>query len=223
MIRIRIDDFPICIPGTDPAVAKRNLRAMFRVLSASPVPYIFGAIPYCCDDEWMSFVKDNMAANGALCMHGFTHLHDRWSGYSLTFQDGGEFAGMSVTDCANAYDSGADRLRHSANFDQSHFIAPFNNYTQALVDALNMRGVRYLHTCDKEWNNYGYAKLDYGAITPVIGRLYKDYHFARKIIQWLDHGGKTEWVTLHWHYEFRHFGDGWLHDLETLCRRCVDA
>ena len=221
MTKIRIDDYPFCIPGRDPVHTERCLREMFHVLKDCGVDYYFGAIPWHMDEHWLDVADSCMGANGHLVMHGFTHLHERW-GQGLVdslVATGGEFSGMSKYECQWLYDEAHETLSMSERYDADHFIAPFNNYTQELVDALRERGVKYLHTCDKEFNQYGYADMEYGAIVPVIAHNQKDYNFAKRALASIQKT-PSPWVTLHWYYEFRHFGDGWLTDLRNLIKEC---
>lgn len=219
-INIRIDDFPYCLPNSDLEDCKRKLCDMFAVLRAYPVKYILGAIPFYCSPQWLDIADAHMGNNGGLVMHGFTHLHDRWREKDQSFALGGEFAGMTEAECLRRYANAYETMYRSIHFDSKHFIAPFNCYTQELINAISSC-VSFIHTCDKEWNQFGYAKYNYGSIRPVVGQLYKDYDFAHQIrARLVDCEISPEWVTLHWWYEYRHYGIGWLRELHRLCEEC---
>jgi hypothetical protein len=218
MINIRIDDYPFCLPNQDPDQAEVWLREMFEVLSRWPAHYYFGAIPYHCDTRWIALADECMRDNGHLVMHGFTHRHD-YDGFDRDLQPGGEFEGMTMTEARLRYLASFDVLKTSARFDRDHFIAPFNRYNENLLAAID---TKYIHTCDKEYNALGYAALNHYGAKPIIGNLYKDYGFASRVLKYINTPGtvRPEWVTLHWYYEFRHFGSGWLKDLNALCKEC---
>lgn len=199
---VRIDDFPYGRPQYDPAWCLRMATKALGILNEYGVSYMLGVIPAPTTDEQAECLCGALSPNGRVCMHGFDHGFSLpyWPHMTKIWPRGGEFVDMSTAQILAKLEAGDRWLdKHFGTwYAPEHFIAPFNTYTQAAVDAMQEMRIVYLHTCDKEFKNYRYADMDYGGITPVISQYNKTYAFADTVIRHLDNGSQ---LTLHWMFD----------------------
>ncbi len=87
-------------------------------------PYLAAAIPGELDDEGREWLKSGPAGL-SIAMHGLRHFPARLGVES-------EFAGLSHGQCLDMIWEAKELL----GLETSHFVAPWNHYTQNLVDAL---------------------------------------------------------------------------------------
>jgi len=209
-----------------------------RMFNARRVRYILGVVPY--EMTWLQAIalKAVMAGgSGSVVMHGFSHGYASpalraqqvqsagWHAqYTTMMAGGGEFSGMSMERCDHDHLVSHKILQQSFGslYDPAHFIAPFNCYTQALLDALDETEIKFLHTCDKEYNEYKYAGLNYRNIKPVVSRLYRGYDYAGNVAGKLPDVLKAgEQITLHWYYDCykkSHWKDEYARLLDALAK-----
>lgn len=217
MRTIRIDDYPSGNPGYDIRESRDVVRRALSIFEAHKVPYIFGVTPFPMNKEDVDFLN-GLVKVGEVVMHGFTHKleHTPWSTITDTWPKGGEFYGMREWEIEMAYDFGHRFLKQIHRYNPEHFIAPFNTFTQAAINALAPKGIRYLHTCDKEWDAYGYSALDLKGVSPVIAKFQKNYDYAHRVVERLKADPSDEsQITLHWCFDKDH--GGWEIAYHELC------
>jgi len=216
---IRVDDYPHGKPQFNRGHSEHVVGTVCRIFNEHKVNYILGVIPEILNDRDFDFLKRVIGPTGKAVMHGFNHGFTkgiRWSEITTTWPDGGEFAGMSKDMCHVSYTINHGKLQHFLGdlYDPSHFIAPFNCYTQELLDALQEHPVDFLHTCDKEYDDFGYAGLDHGKLTPVISQYHQTYDYANRVIDKLENRSQ---ITLHWIFDSQH--NGWEQCYDHLAGR----
>ncbi len=220
MIRpIRIDDYPYGTPSYDIASCRETLGRVFDIFELYHVPYIIGVIPLLIDQTDINLLNSKLRVGSAV-MHGFDHLFPKWGDYrpiTLSWPLGGEFAGMTFEQIGGAFVRAQDMMIKIDRWDRTQFVAPFNTYTQDLLDYLLVAGVKKIHTCDKEYDAYGYTKLDHHGIEPVISRWQQEYDFAFRL---LDRSLSGKQITLHWMYDVRH-DKNWVANYQRLCAKLI--
>ena len=200
---IRIDDYPYGKPQYDRDFCRKTIVRVCELLNAFGVKYMIGVIPFETLEEDAKVIRAHLSPFGSVCMHGFDHgfsMKDMWANITQTWPHGGEFINYSVSDFSAKYKNANLRMIElfGGVYDERHFIAPFNTYTQAVLDALQPTPVTKMHTCDKEYFAYKYSELDHGNITPVISQFQKTYDYADKVIHNLDNNSQ---ITLHWMFD----------------------
>lgn len=214
---VRIDDYPDGNPGYNIRECRATVRRALSIFESHQVPYLFGVSPFLMNKEDVDFLN-SLVKVGEVVMHGFTHRleHAPWSTITDTWPMGGEFAGMREWEIEMAYEFGHRFLKQLDRYNPEHFIPPFNCYNQTAIDVLNAKGVRYLHTCSKEWDAYDYAGLDHRGITPVIAPYQKTYDYAHKVMDHLKRNPEDRsQVVLHWIFDKDH--QGWEVAYHDLC------
>lgn len=217
MIPVRIDDYPYGTPRYDVEKCRADLWTVFGIFESMGVPYIIGVIPMLIEKADIELF-DSKLEIGKAVMHGFDHLFSRWHDYNpitLSWPLGGEFAGLDRFTIQERYSKCDAIMRAVKAYDPTQFIAPFNTYTQESLDVLNAGGVSKIHTCDKEYDAYGYTKLDHHGIEPVISRWQKEYDFAFRL---LDRPLSGRQITLHWMCDVRH-DKNWITNYQRLCAK----
>jgi hypothetical protein len=202
---IRIDDYPYGKPDFNRKHSEYVVGTVCKIFNDHGINYILGVIPEMINEHDIDFLKGVIGPTGKVVMHGFNHAFTkgvRWSEITTTWSEGGEFSGMSMDVCRIAHSINDGKLKHYFGdmYDPKHFIAPFNCYTQELLDALQEREVQFMHTCDKEYHGFGYAKLNHGRLTPVVSQYHKTYDYVNRVIDNLDNPSQ---ITLHWMFDVK--------------------
>lgn len=217
MRTVRIDDWPDGNPGYNRQANRAIVHRALSIFESNRVPYMFGVTPFHTNQEDIDMLN-RLVRFGEVVMHGFTHKleHTPWSTITDTWPLGGEFAGMREWEIEASYDLGYRILRKVDKYNPGHFIAPFNAYTQAAVNVLAGKGIKYLHTCSKEWDAYGYDRFNYHGITPVVAPYQTTYHDAHEVVRHLRANPEDEsQIVIHWIFDKnRH---GWEGDYQDLC------
>lgn len=215
MRTIRLDDFPDGNPGYDLEKNKSDVAAALAIFEEFRVPYMLGVTPLHLEPKDISFLNDHVKT-GTVVMHGFSHLlhFQPWERIVDTWPQGGEFMGMSYDAVRAQYDRCASILAPVRRFDRSHFIPPFNCYTQESIRALSDVGVSFIHTCDKEWDAFGYVRYNHYGVIPIVSKFQVTYDYAHKVV---DHLHDPSQITLHWIFD-RGVPD-WLGHYRRLCEK----
>ncbi len=165
---LRLDDYPYGTPrygGHTREWCCEKLRVIARVLERYAQPYILGVPLLNLLPSDVELLNDTVGPAGRVVMHGYTHGFERWSEVMGLWAQGGEFAGASLEKLLRCHAQAMHVAAQLESFDAQHFIAPFNVYTQTLLDALQRTPVRYIHTTER----YYQRELQHGRITPVLG------------------------------------------------------
>jgi hypothetical protein len=219
---IRIDDFPAgdknLFNRKDSLGSKDNYRItvqkVLSIFNEYSIPYILGVSPLLISDEDIVFLNDNVKS-GNCVMHGFNHGwdFDDWKNVTSIWKDGGEFKDKTENQLQLLYDESIEIMYRLSSFNQYHFIPPFNCITQNLINVLEKNKVTFLHLCDKEYIDFGYNKLNFHSIKPVISEFKKTYDFANSVIKHLYNESQ---ITLHWCYDCQK--KNWENDYITLAQ-----
>mgnify|MGYP000334771019 CR=1 FL=1 len=215
MRTIRLDDFPDGNPGYDIKRNRADVAAALAIFEEFHVPYILGVTPLLLESSDIEFLNENVKTGKAV-MHGFSHLLDfkPWEKIVETWPKGGEFVGMSYEAIRAQHGHCHTILAGVHRYDRSIFIPPFNCMTQEAFRALSDCGVREVHTCDKEWDAYGYVQMNHYGIVPIVSKFQVTYDYAHKVIDHLDDPSQ---ITLHWIFDRGH--PDWLGHYRRLCER----
>lgn len=238
---IRLDDFPHgdkCnfLEGEGAGTIRVKFKsAVYRLIVERAlnafeqynVPYILGATPLLLlegDNGRTENLKINIeflnrvVKKGKVVMHGFHHGWNcpDWANIASCWEHGGEFANSSKEQIQEFYTGGLTLLKKVNNFCEEDFIPPFNCYNQNLLDVLKDTNVKRIHGCDKEWDSYGYDKLNHYNIEPIISKYGVTYADANVVVSNLSDPSQ---ITLHWCYDAQR--KGWEEDYHTLCKELI--
>lgn len=194
---------------------RRNVRDALSIFEEYEVPYILGCSPLLFRNGDIEFL--NSVINfGEVCMHGFSHgwEFEPWGSIATTWPKGGEFMNMSKSEIERKYQVSNSILSNVKRYTKEHFIPPFNCYTQELVDVLAEKGVKYIHTCDKEYFEYHQTRFDYKGVKVVISEWQKTYANADVVLKNINNPSQ---ITLHWCYDMMR--SSWRQDYVELCER----
>ena len=200
---IRIDDFPHGDKNLWNYDAQ-NYRDMvtlgLSIFEREGIDYILGVSPGLLQPGDLDFLE-GLVKRGRVVLHGHTHGWEReWSTITSCWEKGGEYEGQSVETIKLNYEEGCKTLSKLSCFDEQHYITPFNCYNQEFLDALKDTPVKYIHTCDKEYEGYGLSSLNYHGKTPVVATFLKTYAHASTVIENLHNPSQ---ICLHWIYDYR--------------------
>ncbi len=217
MRTVRLDDYPSGNPGFNIDNSRATVRKAVGIFEAHEVPYLLGVSPILMDGDDIQFLNE-VVKTGKVVMHGFTHFFEfkPWGNIVDTWPKGGEFMGMNHEDIGKAYDWCHKLLSLVHRYDPEHFIPPFNCHTQAALDVLAKEGVKFWHGCDKEWDAYGYAAMDYHGMEAIIARYHRGYDYCHKVVERF-HQDDIGQITLHWVFDKDH--QGWEIAYNDLCDR----
>ena len=215
---IRMDDYPHGKPQYH-LNPMQVVNSWVKIFEEKKINYILGVSPLLLKIDDIIFLK-NTIKNGKIVMHGFNHKFDHkgdWNTIVSTWEHGGEFMNMSEDTILQKYLESDKILSIFDSYDKTHFIPPFNCLTQELVNVLSESGVKYIHTCDKEYNEYNYKDIDFKNIEPIIAKYHKGYDHAHEVLKRMDNNDDLGQITLHWIFdcEFR----DWLLNYERLINR----
>jgi len=139
---------------------------------------------------------------GEVVMHGFDHgfsLREfgQWESIVSDWKSGGEFKNLNKDECLDRYKQSHEFLKQIKNYNPKEFIAPFNCYTQNLLDALQETEVETIHTQRTEYNKFGYSEFNYGKLkvnvapdelynhSPVVLNNLKSGHTGTIVLHWI--------------------------------------
>lgn len=213
---IRMDDFPHGKPNYNTNY-KTIVGSWLDIFEKYNINYIFGVSPLLLDINDIEFLK-NKVKTGKIVMHGFNHKFDYplpWPTIVDTWKFGGEFMEMSEEQILKKYKESDEILSNFDNYDKSHFIPPFNCITQGLINVLSENGVVFLHTCDKEFNEFNYKLIDFKKIKPIISKYHEGYDDVHKVINRLNND--IGQITLHWIFDSEK--PNWLINYENFAKK----
>lgn len=215
---IRIDDFPHgdlkMYLSYDINYYKNKVSSFLQIFEEEKIDYILGVTPLVFNEDDVNFLNKYII-NGRVVMHGFTHGFEKeWDKIVDYWPTGGEYSNSSKEEILLKYNKSNDILKNIKRYDNEHFIAPFNCYTQNLIDILDEKGVKFIHTCDKEWNNYNYNLIDHKNITPIISKYNVTYAFADVVLKNIEEDSQ---ITLHWCYDCQRHD--WLDNYRKICQK----
>jgi len=212
---IRFDDYPVRELLT-PQDYRNWLFYILRLCGKYRVRYILGVIPEAVSVEQARDLCAVMRENpgvGRVVMHGFDHAYqspamlareqhaaDWGNQYKQLMETGGEFAGLDADTCQKHADAGDARLHalFGELYDPTHFIAPFNRYTEAGVEGLARTGrIQFVHSSDEV--DY---KFDHHGLERVVSHFKFGYNWAEDVAATLPSVLRAgEQITLHWFYD----------------------
>lgn len=221
---VRIDDFPHGHRDWWHETGYRGPVAQaLQVFEEEQVPYVLGVSPLIFADPDVDFLNEHVKT-GKTCLHGFSHFFEYsggpWGSVVGTWADGGEFAGRTVDELAKSLVDCLEVCAGIDSFTPTHFIPPFNAFTQDLVSVLHrfMPDCQYIHTCDTQWHQYRQYDMVFHGMVPVIASEGDSYADAYKIVQQLKEGRGKHQITLHWACDMRSRPDCWQDDYRELCK-----
>ena len=204
---IRIDDFPhgdLALhnqlrsqPGYD---HRDHLWQFLQAFERRGVPYVLGVSPELINNHSDLFFLRGLQ-HCEVALHGFNHgwhrFAARWQRITETWPLGGEFAFATPAELRASMQRALHKL---ADFKLRKFIAPFNVYTQPLLDVLNEYGFEQL-LGGEAGRQHGMHKLDHGSLQLdlCLPPLYNDAHKILPHLPQAIANGST--ITLHWIYE----------------------
>lgn len=204
---IRVDDFPhgdLALhnqlrsqPGYD---HRDHIWQFLQAFESRGVPYVLGVSPELINNHSDLFFLRGLQ-HCEVALHGFNHgwhrFAARWPRITETWPLGGEFAFATHAELR----ASMQRALHTlSDFKLRKFIAPFNVYTQPLLDVLNEFGFEQL-LGGEAGLQHGMHKLQHDGLQLdlCLPPLYND---ARKILPHLEQAiAADSTITLHWIYE----------------------
>jgi hypothetical protein len=215
---IRLDDYPYGTPGMDVVQCRQTVADACAIFNAAGVPFMLGVSPMLIDHNDIVILNTVLPPYGKAVMHGFTHGFDMgdavWQRIVDTWPLGGEFMFCEGELLRRRYWTCDFIMQSLTAYDKRHFIAPFNSYTQNLVDVLEQNGVEYLHTTDVAWKSYGLHKITHRSIQPVLAVEGMTYDFVDTVIA--NYGKIPAQITLHWSMDAQEV-DNWQDKYRQLC------
>jgi hypothetical protein len=213
---VRIDDFPhgdlAMFLRSDKTSYRGKVQLALEVFERNEVPYILGASPLLFQPGDVEFLN-SIVRKGRVVLHGFNHgWHLPWENITSFWKHGGEFCNLSIENITVIYAESMKIMENVKAFSEKDFIAPFNCYTQELLDFLKDTPVERVHTSDEFWESYGLDKMEYHSMTPVVSKFKITYDDADKVIENLEDPSQ---ITLHWCYDAQR--SSWLDDYQRLC------
>jgi len=218
---IRIDDFPhgdkylFFYRDQD---YREKVKSVLSIFELYEIPYILGVSPFLLQDGDIEFLN-NLIKCGFVCMHGFNHGWDYepWSNIVSTWKNGGEFAGLPEHIIEERYDLCDQILLKIDRYNREHFIPPFNCFTQELLNVLDKKGIKFIHTCDKEAFLYSQHKMHFGSMKLVVSEYGKTYADCKIVIKNFDRFNSQ--ITLHWCYDIN--DANYIHYYHELCKKLL--
>jgi glycosyltransferase involved in cell wall biosynthesis/predicted deacetylase len=219
---VRIDNFPHGdllvhhqLAGSSHYDHREYIYRFLKPFEDNQIPYVLGVSPGLIDsDSDIFFLRSLRYCEVA--MHGYSHgwheFSHNWTHVGTSLKNGGEFANLSSESIRNKINRGLEIL---AEFKISKFIAPFNVYTQALLDVLNELDFDTIMS-GREALQYGMHKLDHGGLTldvclpPFVNRSDKLVPVLRNAIK------EQKTITLQWIYESPDYIPNWTRIADTI-------
>jgi hypothetical protein len=213
---IRIDDFPI----GDPRLKKLLQRDQYRSIVKSvtdifiDLEYILGVTPFSIIQDDLPFLNEV----NRVVMHGFDHALScqYWKDITKIWPTGGEFGLYTRSENEAKLKSGIYILSNVKNFSPVEFVPPFNCVNQDILDLLNIHGFKRIYLCDKEFDAYGYDKMDFGQLEKKISTFGFDYSGINTILKNFPKFDKDAVITLHWCFDMKI--DNWLDKYKQLAK-----
>ncbi|RLB83758.1 MAG: hypothetical protein DRH17_00970 [Deltaproteobacteria bacterium] len=179
---------------------RRHVYHFLRPFEERGVSYVLGVSPGLINRESDLFFLRSLH-HCEVAMHGFSHgwheFAETWHSITETWPYGGEFAHASREEVREKIQRGLEIL---SDFKIRKFIAPFNAYTQELLDVLNEFGFEMIMG-GRQTLQFGMDRLDHGnlQLDVCVPPLCNDSH---KIIPHLDQAiVEQKTILLHWIFE----------------------
>lgn len=211
----RIDDFPygsLCTGWGHICFDDYRERSLewIKPFEEHEVDYIWGVTPLLFNDGDIDFLNEHVK-HGKIVMHGFDHGFEMWANIprleiEKTWKDGGEFRDLNYETLFKKYHQCDSILCNINSYDETHFIPPFNAFTQTLIDFfVDHTGVKTLHGETQVYEKYLKNKnIDFRGLNVIMPTDGDDYSFAKSIFEklpsWLISGEKKS-PTLHWLFD----------------------
>jgi len=195
------------------------------------IRYILGVTPGILTLEQASLILPELKRSSVV-MHGFTHAYNspamvalgrRSENWTAQYRDlmeiGGEFGGMPRAEIQEWYVRARAMMAREFGtcYDDRHFIAPFNRYTEVLTEVLAENGVRYIHGSDEAEYTF-----DHHGVQRVVSHFHFGYDYAGEVMKCLPEILKAdEQITLHWFYDCTkrpHWKDEYTRLLDALAK-----
>lgn len=227
---IRFDDYPVCEYLTHDEY-RGWLFMCLRMCRERRVRYILGVTPGVLTLEQSSLILPELE-RGSVVMHGFTHAYNsptiaararkcgNWADlYKSMMANGGEFGGITPAVMQEWYVRARAMLvrEFGDRYDDAHFIAPFNRYTEALIEVLSENCCRYIHGSDEAEYTF-----DHHGVQRIVSHYHFGYDYAGEVVKRLSEVLKAkEQITLHWFYDCTkrpHWRDEYTRLLDALAK-----
>jgi len=203
---VRIDDFPMGSPQHyHPHLWWNDYRdrclEWIVPFEENEVDYIFGVSPLLFNDGDIEFLDENIK-KGRVVMHGFDHAFGIWNGdITRTWPTGGEFSVLDYEDIQIKYEKCNSILENVGSYDKTHFIPPFNSFTQPLLDFLSKETeVNTLHGEKVIFNECLSIPITFPDNIDFImtedGKDYANVEVVMSNINIIEH------PTLHWQFDY---------------------
>lgn len=132
---VRIDDFPTGVKRRETDDIN-TFRVVLDEFEQRKVSYTLGVVPYLCSPSDLGFITGLKYCTVAL--HGFSHNYGKWAGTNFP-----EFSGINYAEpIKNILWKGISHLNEWGIDKPDVYIPPFNQLTQATVEALNDLGFK---------------------------------------------------------------------------------
>lgn len=197
---IRLDDFPNGHRGREPD--RDVLAFILKTFNAARVRYILGVSPLLLQPGDVEWLNAHIGDTGAAVMHGWDHAFSwpgDWKNIAQCWREGGEFGGAGKEALLARWGQCHKLLCAVKSYDPKHFIAPFNVYTQALLDALQSTPVEQVHGMNTINDLCGLCRLFPGKLRIVLatdgvtyGRIWEAVNAYQPV---------SPPITLHWIYD----------------------
>ena len=210
---LRVDDFPHghkdqwnngrIVNDSDTNLNFQNSLFFIDIFEKNKTPFVLGVTPFLMTEADVEFFNNNLKT-GQVVMHGFDHgfsLREfgHWESITSDWKYGGEFKDLNKEDCLERYKNGHEFLKKIKNYNPKEFIAPFNCYTQNLLDALQETEVETIHTQKTQYDEFGYDKLNYGKLKVNVAS-HELYNHSPVVLNELRNGA-TGTIVLHWIFD----------------------
>tara|TARA_R100000231_G_scaffold137406_1_gene113767 strand:- start:780 stop:1493 length:714 start_codon:yes stop_codon:yes gene_type:complete len=210
---LRVDDFPHghkdrwnegrITDNENTNLNFQNSLFFIDIFERNQTPFILGVTPFLMTEADIEFFNKNLKI-GKVVMHGFDHgfsLREfgQWESIVSDWENGGEFKDLSEKECLERYRQADEFLKQIKNYNPKDFIAPFNCYTQNLLNAFQETEVETIHTQKTEYDKFNYNELNYGKLEVNISPN-ELYNHSPVVLDNLKNG-HTGTIVLHWIFD----------------------
>lgn len=208
---VRVDDFPSLAPKeVSPEHYYEDYRdralQWIKPFEENNLNYILGVTPFLLNEGDVEFLNDNIKS-GSVVMHGFDHAFSLWKMLNTfnihitkTWESGGEFSNMEVSEIRNRYVACDKILSKIDSYDDTHFIPPFNAITQTLIDFLNDEtNVTTIHDTSICYHSQKHERFYFRDLTHLVAESDKESADINTVLRKLNK--HTKYVVLHWIFD----------------------